>query len=126
MKYDNIISELDKLFPDFKKEDEQWELWEDSPGVCLTLFISYIKENWDNQLIRWKLSKFIDDLYQSEDESTKIIFLDFALDFQLHFKEHGIDLSYFLKELQPETRSGFQSTLDLWNNANDQYRSNNQ
>jgi hypothetical protein len=126
MKYDNIISELDKLFPDFKKDHELGEQQEDSPGNYLTFFISYVKGNWDNQLIRWKLAKFADSLSQSEDESTKIVFLDFALDFQLHFQEHGIKIGYFLNELQPRTRLSFQSAFDFWNKANGKYRSDNQ
>ena len=123
LQYDNIIAEVNKLFPDFAKDEELSNLTEDLPGVHLSFLISYVRENWNDLQLQDRLAGIANDLSQSNDETTNIVFLDFALDLQLHFQEHGISLEAFLTKLLPTTKLQFESTLFHWNNANKKYKS---
>ena len=91
--YNNIILEIDRIFPEFAKGFKLEKLTEGEPGVHLSFLISYARENWQNDNLQVKLAEFVDALNNSNDDAVKITFQDFALDMQLHFREHEVVLS---------------------------------
>lgn len=122
LNYNNIIPELNKIFPEFPKTDNLKELTEGLPGVHLGFFISYAKDHWGNEKFQEKLADFVNALNESTDDTIKVVFQDFALDFQLHFREHEIKIEYFLSLLKWKTKSDFIEVLNFWNVANKNYK----
>ena len=122
MTYHSIIPELERIFPDFPGDPELTKLTEGLPGVYLSFFISYAEKNWSDQTFQARLIQFIENLHNSDDEATKPIFLDFALDFQLHFEEHLINIDSFLQKLSIKTKAKFVDAVDFWKNAMKNYR----
>ena len=118
LRYDTIIPALDKIFPDFANDYNLGNLTEGIPGVHLGFFISYAREHWNDPNLQALLADFASILSQSNEEATKVTFQDFALDFQLHFREHKINIESFLNQLLPEAKASFQSALNFWLTAN--------
>lgn len=118
LNHNTIIPELNKVFPEFAKAYNLQELTEGLPGVHLSFFISYAREHWNNEGLQEKLVGFVNALSESNDQATKDIFQDFALDFQLHFREHEIYLDSFLSLLKVKTKTNFKEALDFWYTAN--------
>jgi hypothetical protein len=112
---------MERIFPDFAGDPELIKLTEDLPGVYLSFFISYAKENWNDQFFQARLIQFLENLHKSEDETTKTIFLDFALDFQLHFEEHKISIDSFLQKLSIKAKSEFVDAVYFWKIAMKNY-----
>ena len=120
--YDTIIPELNKIFPDFANDNDLEKLTAGLPGVHLGFFISYAREHWHDRLLHDRLILFFERLCESEDETTRITFQDFALDFQLHFEEHDININSFLEKLSPKTKLEFEAALNFWKTANKKYK----
>ena len=118
LNYNTIIPELNKIFPEFTKEYNLEELTEGLPGVHLSFFISYAREHWNNEKLQEKLADFVNALSESNDDAAKVTFQDFALDFQLHFREHEINIDSFLSLLKAKAKSDFKETLNFWYTAN--------
>ena len=118
LNYYNIISEIDRIFPEFANVSNLKGLTEGLPGVHLGFFISYAREYWQTERLQTQLAEFVDVLRESKDYAVKVTFQDFALDFQLHFREHEINIDAFLDLLKVETRSDFTEALNFWDTAN--------
>ena len=84
----------------------------------MSFLISYARENWQNDNLQVKLAEFVDALNNSNDDAVKITFQDFALDMQLHFREHEVNMDAFLNLLKAKTKSDFIETLHFWDTAN--------
>jgi hypothetical protein len=119
VRYNNIISELKALFPEFTNDAELRNAADDEPGLYLTFLISYVSERWNDRSIQDRLAKFMDNMAKSQDAAVKNTFSDFALDFYLHFGEHKMDIRSFMTNmLLPETRNFVQNCADYWYKAN--------
>jgi len=112
--YDNIIPEIESLFPEFANDIELKELAAGLPAIYLSFLISYAYNNWDDLSIWSRLATLMNELAQSKNENTKIVFLDFAVDFYRRFEEHRVNVDSFLNSLLPKTKEFIEYRIEFW------------
>lgn len=117
--YNDIIPMLRNLFPDFMNDEELNVLCSDVAGLYLTFLIGYTNENWNKTTTQKHLATLMNYMAGSTDADVRNTFLDFALDFYLHFQEHITDHTYFMNNLLlPGTKHLILDAVDYWNRMN--------
>ena len=119
--YNNIIPAVKNLFPAFMNDEGLNGLCSDVPGLYLTFLIGYTCENWNAPTTQEHLAALMNNMACSADADVRNTFLDFALDFYLHFKEHKTDHAYFMNSLLlPQTKHIILDAADYWYRANNE------
>ncbi|MGV3657704.1 MAG: hypothetical protein ACO1NX_07105 [Chitinophagaceae bacterium] len=120
--YKDIIPMLRNLFPEFMNDEELNGLCSDVPGLYLTFLIGYAGNNWNNSNTQIQLAQLMNQMAVSTDTNVRDTFLDFALDFYLHFEEVKIATDHFMNSLLlPQTKHIVLDAADYWYRANKDY-----